>query len=135
MTAIDTNILIYACDNADPGKQRRALQVIEDIEDGVLMLQVACEFVSASRKLVKQGFTPSDAWARLSEFQEVLPLVLPRAGALAAAAELHIRRKVSCWDAMIIAACLDCKAGRLLTEDVPSSLSFGSLAIANPFEP
>ena len=134
MTAIDTNVLIYACDNADPVKQQRALQVIEDTNDGVLLWQVACEFGSASRKLAKQGFTPLDSWARLAEFREVFPLILPSAGVLAAAAELQIKRKVSYWDALIIAACLDSGADRLLTEDIPSSMGFGPLSIVNPFE-
>jgi predicted nucleic acid-binding protein len=30
MTAFDTNILIYACDKADPVKQDRAIRLIEN---------------------------------------------------------------------------------------------------------
>lgn len=37
--------------------------------------QVACEFVAAARKLAGQGFTASDAWNRLAEFQALFPLV------------------------------------------------------------
>jgi predicted nucleic acid-binding protein len=54
---------------------------------------------------------------------------------LASAADLHIKQNVSYWDAMVIAASLDCSADRLLTEDIPSAMSFGSLSIVNPFEP
>jgi predicted nucleic acid-binding protein len=35
MTALDTNVLIYACDKADAARQRRALEVIEGTSDGV----------------------------------------------------------------------------------------------------
>ena len=59
MIAIDTNILIYACDQADPRRQKIALDLIADTQDGVLLWQVACEFLAASRKLDKQGFTPA----------------------------------------------------------------------------
>jgi hypothetical protein len=57
MIAVDTNVLIYACDQADPKRQKVALDLITNAEDGVLLWQVACEFISASRKLHKQGFT------------------------------------------------------------------------------
>ena len=77
MIAVDTNVLIYACDKADPRRQQIALDVVTSIEDGVLLWQVACEFISASRKLNKQGFTSTHAWNRLAEFRELLPLLLP----------------------------------------------------------
>ena len=63
MIALDTNILIYACDKADPQRQQAALDLIASSTDGVLLWQVACEFVAASRKLRSQGFTVDDAWS------------------------------------------------------------------------
>ena len=50
MIALDTNILIYACDKADPKRQQAALDLVSSASDGVLLWQVACEFVAASRK-------------------------------------------------------------------------------------
>ena len=61
MIALDTNILIYACDKADASRQNVALDLISNAHDGVLLWQVACEFVAASRKLKHQGFTTVDA--------------------------------------------------------------------------
>jgi predicted nucleic acid-binding protein len=68
MTALDTNILIYACDKADPKRQQTALDLVSSASDGVLLWQVACEFIAASRKLRSQGFTEVDAWDRLAEY-------------------------------------------------------------------
>jgi len=59
MIAVDTNVLIYACNQADQRRQQIALDPITGSSDGVLLWQVACEFLSASRKLNKQGFTPA----------------------------------------------------------------------------
>lgn len=73
MIAVDTNALIYACDQADPRRQKVALDVVSNAQDGVLLWQVACEFISASRKLHKQGFTSTHAWNRLTEFRDLLP--------------------------------------------------------------
>ena len=53
MIALDTNVLIYACDKADPKRQQLALELISNASDGVLLWQVACEFVAASRKLAQ----------------------------------------------------------------------------------
>lgn len=77
MTAFDTNILIYSCDASDTRRQQRAFELFAGIEDGVLLWQVAVEFVAASRKLASQGFTAAHAWARLLEFMDFLPLVVP----------------------------------------------------------
>ena len=64
MIALDTNILIYACDKSDAARQQIAVDLIAGAVDGVLLWQVACEFVAASRKLSTQGFTASHAWSR-----------------------------------------------------------------------
>jgi len=55
MNAIDTNVLVYACDKTDPFKQGKAIRLIGELTDAVLLWQVACEFVAASRKLSDQG--------------------------------------------------------------------------------
>jgi predicted nucleic acid-binding protein len=50
MIALDTNVLIYACDRADPARQEIALDLISNTTDAVILWQVACEFIAASRK-------------------------------------------------------------------------------------
>ena len=82
MIALDTNVLLYACDRADSRRQQIAIDLVANSRDGVLLWQVACEFVAASRKLSAQGFTASDAWSRLTEFLSLLRLVLPPAAVL-----------------------------------------------------
>jgi len=62
MNAVDTNVLIYACDKREPIFQKRALELVNSLTEAVLLWQVACEFIAASRKLADQGFTPEGAW-------------------------------------------------------------------------
>ena len=45
MTALDTNVLLYACDRADAQRQQIALNLIAHSRDGVLLWQVACDFL------------------------------------------------------------------------------------------
>lgn len=132
MTALDTNVLLYACDKSDRRRQQIALDLVGATTDGLLLWQVACEFVAASRKLKEQGFTPTDAWDRLTEFIELFPLTLPAADYLAQAREFHLRG-VSFWDSLIVAGCITEGISTLYPEDVPSRDSFGPLRIINPF--
>ena len=51
MAALDTNVLIYACDKPEPERQEKALALIDGVTDGVLLWQVACEFIAAPERL------------------------------------------------------------------------------------
>ena len=132
MIALDTNVLIYACDGSNPQRQKQAADLIDEAADGVLLWQVACEFVAASRKLSGQGFTAADAWNRLADFQALFPLVQPGPGVLQHARELHASRGVSFWDAMILAACAEAGVEILYSEDIPG-LILASPKVVNPF--
>jgi predicted nucleic acid-binding protein len=133
MIALDTNILIYACDKADLKRQQVALDLVSSAGDGVLLWQVACEFVAASRKLRTQGFTMVDAWDRLTDYLAIFPLILPAAGALERARILHAEDGWSFWDAMVVAACLEGGVTRLYSEDLPGRAVRWPLEIVNPF--
>ena len=134
MIAVDTNVLNYACDRAEARRQKIALELVTDAEDGVLLWQVACEFLSASRKLSKQGFTSTHAWNRLAEFRDLLPLVLPSEAVLVRAKELYLTRGASLWDALILAACVDAGVEILYSEDLPGFDDFEGVRVVNPFK-
>jgi predicted nucleic acid-binding protein len=133
MIALDTNVLIYACDKADPKRQQIALDLISNSQDGVLPWQVACEFVAASRKLRSQGFAIADAWERPADYLALFPLVLPTAESLERARVLHTEDGWSFWDGMIVGACVECGVSRLYSEDLPGRAVRWPLEIVNPF--
>lgn len=132
MNAVDTNVLIYACDSGDTARQERAVRLVTELPDGVLLWQVACEFVAASRKLADHGFTAAEAWERLSTFLQLFPLLPPTPAVLDRGRQLHLQRQLSFWDAMIVAACLEAGVTRFYSEDLPGAAVAG-LEIANPF--
>ena len=133
MIALDTNILIYACDKADLRRQQIAIDLVSSSADGVLLWRVACEFIAASRKLGPQGFSMGDAWARLADYLALFPLILPKPAIFERARILHTEDGWSFWDAMIVAACLECGATRLYSEDLPGRAVRWPLEIVNPF--
>jgi predicted nucleic acid-binding protein len=129
----DTNILIYAADHRDPEKQSAAIGLLRVSLDAVLLWQVACEFISASRKLQAHGFTLARAWRQLEHYLRVYPLELPEPAVLDNAKALHINHGWSFWDAMIVAACNQAGVARLYSEDLPGGPAPGRLEIVNPF--
>lgn len=134
IVALDTNVLLYAIDRSVPDKREAALKLIAESSGAVLLWQVAVEFVAATRKLAKQGFTPKEAWEQLGLYQAAMPLLMPSPAVLERARELHLRHQVSLWDSMLIAAALDAGAERLYSEDVPGAGSAVGLQIVNPFQ-
>jgi predicted nucleic acid-binding protein len=133
MIAFDTNVLIYCCDEGDARRRRVALDLVSNAQDGVLLWQVAGEFIAASRKLGPQGFTAAAAWERLGDFLELFPLVLPTPEVLDRAGRLHSEQQVAFWDAMLLAACVAAGVTQLYSEDLPSRARVDSLEIVNPF--
>jgi len=132
MNAVDTNILIYSCDGRDPLAQERAREVMRRLAQPVLLWQVGCEFIAASRKLADHGFTQQAAWSQLSMLVDAWGLAMPRPTLLSRAQSLHMGGQVAFWDAVLFAACLDAGVTRLYTEDVPGAAVAG-LEIINPF--
>jgi predicted nucleic acid-binding protein len=107
MNAVDTNVLIYAHDPRDPVKQNKAVLLIASLTDGVLLWQVACEYVAASRKLAAFGLNAQQAFADLKRLRGVWNLALPTWVVLDTAETLMTTGNLSFWDAMIVAACME----------------------------
>ena len=59
MIAVDTNVLVYAYDAASSGKRERARALLSSLEQGVLLWQVACEFVAGHERLSNRESTLS----------------------------------------------------------------------------
>src|SRR5438067_462213 len=132
MIALDTNVFIYACDKANVARQRIALDLIANTADAILLCGRSGVSSSPRREsLIDRDFTAADAWARLSEFLDVCPLVMPRSGILERAKDLHLGQRVSFWDAMILAACLDAGIRLLYSEDIPGG-HISDIHVVNP---
>ena len=58
-------------------------------------------------------------------------LILPSAGMLHRARQLHIDSRVSLWDGLIVAACLEAGVTVLFSEDIPGR-SIPGLDFTNP---
>jgi predicted nucleic acid-binding protein len=133
MNAVDTNILIYVNDPRDPVKQEIAASLIPTLTEGVLLWQVACEYLAASRKLESLGYVRTQAYQYVRDLQRVWYTALPTWSILDRAENLMRRFSLSHWDSMIVAACLEANVQMLYTEDFGYS-SIDGLGIVNPFK-
>jgi predicted nucleic acid-binding protein len=133
MNAVDTNILIYARDPRDVQKQAIADGLLSSMIDGVLLWQVACEYLAATRKLEQFGYERAQAIADLADMRQAWQTILPSWNVLDRALYLLTKYRLSFWDATLIAACLEAGVTRLYSEDFDTSAQAEGLEIVNPF--
>lgn len=135
-TFLDTNVLVYAFDNADTRKRDTARSILAGAEPGELVLstQVLAEFyVVTTRKLPEP--LPEQAAARAVEQLAFLPVVPADATLVLAAVRRSLSDQLSLWDAMVIEAAIAGGCRRLLTEDLSHGAGYGPVEVTNPFEP
>lgn len=133
MNAVDTNILIYLNDPRDLVKQAIAISLVSALTDGVLIWQVACEYLAASRKLEALGYDRTQAYQYIRDLQQVWYTALPTWAVIDLAENLMSRFSLSHWDSMVVAACLEANVHTLYTEDF-GYIAIDSLKIVNPFK-
>ena len=135
MNAVDTNVLLYSHDFRDPRKQAIAAALISSLNSGVLIWQVACEFVAASNKLKLKQAVTHDPWDELRSLELLWATLTPSWPSLYRAESLLGRFSLSHWDALLIAVCLDHGIDCLYTEDFSAYSAIDGMKIINPFLP
>lgn len=134
MNAIDTNVWIYRYDVRDPAKQYSAEQLILTVHPLVLLWQVGCEFIAASRKLAPTGFSQDDAWVALTYIHSISSSVAyPNALFWPKTQDLQKRFSLSFWDALLITSCILGGVQTLYTENIGAPRVIDGLSLVNPF--
>lgn len=82
MNAVDTNVLLYVHDYRDLAKQTTAKALVDSLPDAVLLWQVACEYIAASRKFVPLGYSSDKAWQDIHKLRGLWKVELPTWGVL-----------------------------------------------------
>jgi predicted nucleic acid-binding protein len=131
---LDTNVLVYALDEAEPQKRDTARRLLgsKDYGEFVLSAQILSEFyVVATRKLT-QPVAEDVAAAAIDQLSQ-LPIVSIDPALVKDAIELSRSAQVSYWDGLILAAATRGGCRRLLTEDLNDGQTIGSIQVENPF--
>ena len=132
-TFIDTNIIIYSLDQADPVKQTQARTLLKSLQEkrsGVLSTQVFKEFfVVATSKLGVEPLLAKKIISSLANFETVtidLPLIKQ-------AIDICAVDNISFWDALIVSAAAAAKCETIWTEDLNHGQLISGVKIENTF--
>ena len=130
---VDTNVLVYAVDDADPVKRDRAREVLADsAAQLVLSSQILSEFYVVVTRKLEAPLSERDAAEAVRPLGR-LPIVVPDAELVTAAVALSRQAQVSFWDAQIVAAAAVAGCDRVLTEALSDGTELSSVRIVNPF--
>ncbi len=132
---VDTNILLYARDAAEPAKQPIASEWLAWLwreRLGRTSTQVLSEYyVNVTRKL-KPGLPPAEAWEDVKALLAWRPQPVD-AALLRQARDIERDWKLGWWDSLIVAAAQAQGCETLLTEDLQGGATIGGVNIRNPF--
>ncbi len=130
---IDTNIFIYALDQANPEKQAKARALLKSLQEshsGVVSTQVFQEFyVVATSKLKVNSLLAKKMIAYLANFETVtvdLPMIKQ-------AIDICSADQISFWDALIVSSAKASGCRVILTEDLNHHQLIKGVNIENPF--
>ncbi len=100
----------------------------------ILPWQVAVEFVGCLRRWENAGrIGRDDTLAYKNQFLDAQPIVMPFPTTLQLSLDLSGRYKLSHWDSLLIAACLEAGVDSLYSEDLDVSMTYDSVSVINPF--
>jgi predicted nucleic acid-binding protein len=134
---VDTNILVYAYDPANPLKQEKSIKTLDKLASsrtGALSVQALAEFVVAVTRKIAE---PLDFEAARNSVQNYLCswTVFDLTGLIILEAIRGVREhKFSYWDAQIWATARLNQIPVVLSEDFASGSTVDGITFLNPYE-
>lgn len=135
-TLIDTNVLVYAHDPAEPDKAARAIETLDHlqaVQEGRLSAQCLAEFFVVSTRgerpllSLREAAKQVDLLAHAFQTLDITPMIVVEAGR-------GVREhKFSYWDAQIWATARLNQIPVILSEDFQHGSSFEGVRFLNPF--
>jgi predicted nucleic acid-binding protein len=132
-TFLDSNILVYADDSADPVKQEIALNLVLEHgrqRSGIVSVSVLGEYFHAATRKLKLDASLA---RRQVEFYARFSVVEPNATDVLAAIDLHRLYGFSYWDSLVLRCASRSGCTVLLTEDLHHGQVIDGVRIVNPF--
>lgn len=129
---LDTNIIIYAFDNSNPGKQSTARNLVADLMtsgNGIISTQVLQEFYFVATQ--KMNIIPEMARSVLDSLM-ALEVIVITPELIKSAVDDQLRWQLSFRDALILSAAAHVGCYTLYSEDLSHDQMYGKVKVINP---
>ena len=138
MNAIDTNVFVYAFDEADPYKRTKAVALldvlIKDRSKTLLFSQVAGELLAQLRRWEAKGkISTEEVESNFNDVLRMFPFRRSSKRLFSLSFKLRSRYSLSHWDSMLVAAAIDAGVNVFYSEDMAPGTSYDGVTVVNPF--
>lgn len=131
---LDTNVLVYSVDLADPPRQQRAIDLVDRVvrAQGAVAEQSLFEFLHVVVR--KFGFPRDGAFRVVKVWRGLLETVLPNEAIFDDTSLLMQKYNLNVWDSRLLATCATAGVSILFSEDMQDGGQYGSVLVIDPFE-
>jgi predicted nucleic acid-binding protein len=133
---VDTNVLVYAYDRAEPAKQVRAHQILDwlvCVEAGALSTQVLAEFFWIVTRKLKEQLTVREARTRVEKYVQSWRVMSVTSEILLESARGAVEFKMPYYDAQIWATAKLNQVPVVLSEDFSHGSRIEGVEFHDPF--
>lgn len=131
-TFLDTNVVVYAFDRADPEKRARAIAILEEGKRLVVSTQILLETWWVLTRRLAEPLGEEEA-SMVIETLTQLPVVNTDPELIQRAIRTSRKMRIAIWDAMIIEAARGAGCNRVLSENLQHGRDYGGVVVENPF--
>jgi predicted nucleic acid-binding protein len=132
---VDTNVLVYIRDTAQPAKKAVAAQWMDRLwseRSGRTSIQVLNELYATLTRKFRNQMRSDEAWDDVRALLAWNPQPINNE-LLIQAHQIERRYRISWWDSLIVAAAQLQDCDTLLTEDLQTGMIFDRVTVQNPF--
>lgn len=133
---VDTNVLVYAYDPRDRGKQEVARSVLRELirsERAAVSAQCLSEFFSVTTTKLREPLTRAEAEARVESLASSTAVLDVTDAVVIEACRASADHDLSIWDALIWSAAKLNQIRYVLTEDAPHGRRLETVTYLDPF--
>lgn len=133
--ALDTNVLVYAEGANGAGMRDKALELIQRLPPGAIVLPVQTlgELFNVLVRKVKRR--PARARAAVLSWRDAYPTVETSVTVMVNATDLASDHGLTIWDSVVLAASAEAECRLLLSEDLQEGFTWRGVTVTNPFAP
>lgn len=132
---LDSNVLVYAVDAAQPEKRAVARKILLKgrFLDAILTAQALAEFLNVVRRKNLTVFPLARAEA--ARWAALFPVATTTWDVVAAAARFAEEHNLQLWDCVIWQAARSLQASVFLSEDMQDGFTMDGMTVLDPFKP